>query len=230
MKFESFTKNCAADAGRAPEVLPGIDKAVFRRAAAVVNLRSDSKKKPKCMNNMVSLPSLLDSPGPCQQIASGRLPLSRPPRWSTGTAFDDYDISSPKHKELVHLAKKKQLRTLFREERQTTDRTSRSSSLCRQLVERVKANDDSWHWRADLQHKQEAEKSVQRIEGHMRGCSNARHELMQMQKKLNKMCTLPPAIPSDISTNLRQVFASALGRRSAAEDDVSSSIVVEDLS
>lgn len=106
-------------------------------------------------------------------------------------------------RECAHVDKHRQLKQMLREERQV----SGSLSSCKRLVGGLVTSKDT-PWRRKLIDQQKTEKSIKRIEGHLHGCSHARHELVAMQRKMALLSDPPTTFCSD----LHHIFADTLKR------------------
>jgi hypothetical protein len=141
--------------------------------------------------------------------------LMRGPRWRCSTDFTEVrskngafdraaDLAA---KESKHNNSRRHLKKRLREERQN----SRSVFYSMNLVGKSAMKDDPSKMRLD---RARSEKSVQRIEGHLRDCSHARHELMEMQKKMALVCN---KISDEVSGELHNAFAGVFKRKSTLE-------------
>jgi len=108
-------------------------------------------------------------------------------------------------RESAHVDKHRQLKVMLREQR----KMDRSLSCARHLVGHLERNKDG-PWRRKMIDQQKMEKSVNRIAGHLHGCSHARHELQEMQKKM--AFALSPGPTAAVSFDLRHAFEDAVGR------------------
>jgi len=57
-----------------------------------------------------------------------------------------------------------------------------------------------------------SEKSVQRIQGHIRDCSRARHDLVDLQKKMALVCN---HMSDDFQHDLHEAFSGCLRRKNS---------------
>jgi len=116
-------------------------------------------------------------------------------------------------REHAHLEKHRQLKTTLRDQRHL----DRSLSCSRHLVEKPipKGSKDKCRKLLDQQFQEQLGK---RIENHITGCSNARQELMEMQRKMALVCPPPPSeVRVSLMSDLKGAFADVLHRPHAAE-------------
>lgn len=191
----------SSELGQVEGLLPAVEETSWHTEAPA---KMDKMMKKNA--GSVSLPSLLQAaqPHPMELHVEGleSPTLRRPPRWRCTSS------TLPKNMAPEHIAEQRRLKKLLREKR----KSSRSVSECRHLVGSSMTGDDaSVHRQID---RQEAIKSFQRIEDHMRGCSHARHELVEMQKKMGRLCAT-----REVSANLRQAFSGSLDKIQGPESD-----------
>jgi len=118
-------------------------------------------------------------------------------------------------RESAHMDKHRQLKTMLREQRQMEQPLSRA----RHLVEKQKRSKDGpkdarCRKLLDQQH---TEQYVRRIAGHLQGCSQSRHELMEMQKKMGFAMVCAPPPPTTVCSDLKSAFADMLHRPHVVE-------------
>lgn len=123
--------------------------------------------------------------------------------------LDLYDLAA---KESAHVDKHRQLKVMLREQRQQ----DRSLSCSRHLVAHLARSKDGSTRCRKMIDQQRMEKSVSRIAGHLSGCSHARHELQEMNKKMASF--LAPS-PSACSFDLKDAFGDALRRQRAIDHE-----------
>jgi len=109
-------------------------------------------------------------------------------------------------RESAHVDKHRQLKVMLREQRQN----ARSLSCSRHLVGHLERSKDGSVRCRKMIDQQKMEKSVSRIAGHIHGCSHARHELQEMQKKM--AFAVSPGPSTALGCDLKGAFADALRR------------------
>lgn len=107
-------------------------------------------------------------------------------------------------RESAHVDKHRQLKVMLREQRLQ----DRSLSCSRHLLGHLARPKDG-PWRGKIVDQQKMEKSVNRIAGHISGCSLARRELQEMQKK---MAFASGPKESAMNFDLKHAFADAFHR------------------
>lgn len=124
--------------------------------------------------------------------------------------FDLHDLAA---KESAHADKHRQLKVMLREQRQQ----SRSLSSSRHLVSHLARSKDGSTRCKKMIDQQRVDQSVSRISGHLHGCSQSRHELQEMTKKMASV--LAPS-PSASNLDLKNAFGDAFAglRRQRAID------------
>jgi hypothetical protein len=115
-------------------------------------------------------------------------------------------------REYAHADKHRQLKTMLRERRHA----QQSLFASKFLVEKPSKVDP---WRRKALDQAQVEQSVRRIEGQLNGCSNARQELLELQRKMAETCgpERSPLRPS-ICSDLKMGFADALRRQHTCDD------------
>jgi len=114
-------------------------------------------------------------------------------------------------KEAAHVDKHRQLKQILREQRQG----EKSLSCSRHLVGHLVSSKDGC-WRRKLQDQAKTEQSIKRIEENLHGCSHARHELMEMQRKLALVCNPIPA--ATLCSDLKHAFSDTLRRNHSFDE------------
>jgi len=119
-------------------------------------------------------------------------------------------------KQLSHADKHRQLKQMFREERQLGRGDGRS--LCSNYAANTKRGGvKETPSRRKMIDQQKTEQSIKQIQGHLHGCSHARHELMEMQRTMSKMAGNMDLAGRASFTDLKAAFGSALHKHDADE-------------
>lgn len=107
-------------------------------------------------------------------------------------------------KEFAHLDKHRQLKSILKDQRQM----DRSLSHSRFLVEKPKNFKDP---RCNkIRDAQNTEESVRRISSHISSIPKARHDILELQRKMASVCAPPPV--SSVAADLKCAFADMLHR------------------
>jgi len=114
----------------------------------------------------------------------------------------------------AHVDKHRQLKQMLREKRKMEGSLANSRSLVGNFMSSKDAPWRPLHNRK-LHDQQKTEQSIKRIQGNLHGCSHARHELMEMQKRMSHLTCAPP---STLCSELKHAFADTL-RRKHSEDE-----------